>query len=105
MPGLNMPDIFKLGAEYGRARMALEVAEMPYMEVTPAVWQRALKVLKRHPGESVVELNRRFQLRAQELFPRVRVTPNVACALLLGEYGRRKLAKQKLAEEKSLDCS
>jgi hypothetical protein len=88
-PGSAM---FKFGAEYGRVRMALTAAGVPFEEVTPQAWQKAMGVppRKNKEGETKTQFKNRLKAKAQQLFPDVKVTLAVADALLIAEYCRRK---------------
>lgn len=80
--------MFKFGQSYGFLRGCLTALEIPFQEVTPAVWQRALgvPVVK---GEAKGARKNRLKALAQRLFPQGRVTLATADALLLAEYCRR----------------
>lgn len=82
MPRQGVSSTFKFGMGYGGLRMALVAAGIPFDEVTPLKWQRALGCLSK--GDKNVT-----KRRAQELFPGVRVTHAISDALLLAEYCRR----------------
>ena len=62
--------------------MALCAATIPYEEVTPQKWQKALGC--RTGGDKNVS-----KARAQALFPLQNITHAIADALLLAEYCRR----------------
>lgn len=81
-PQMGVASAFKFGMGYGGLRMALIAASIPFDEVTPAKWQRAMGCLTK--GDKNVS-----KRRAQELFPTVKVTHAIADALLLAEYARR----------------
>lgn len=85
-PGSAM---FKFGVSYGSLLMALTAAGVPYEEVTPQRWQKALGVPSRKKGETKGGLKNRLKARAQQLFPSEKVTLATADALLLAEYCRR----------------
>jgi hypothetical protein len=85
-PGSAM---FKFGMSYGSLRMALVAAEIPFEAVTPQRWQKALGVVKRARDESKSDFKNRLKARAQQLFPREKITLATADALLIAEYCRR----------------
>lgn len=111
-PGSAM---FKFGQSYGTLRMALTAAYIPFDEVRPATWQKAMgvaprKKLKAKRGtkeklaeflnsdksddptrgaESKRQFKTRLKQKAQQLFPGTVVTLETADALLLAEYCRR----------------
>lgn len=86
-PGSAM---FKFGASYGGLRMALVAAGIPFEEVTPQAWQKALGIAKRKSNESKSQFKNRLKARAQQLFPDYKITLATCDALLLAEYCRRK---------------
>ena len=105
---------FKFGASYGMLKMALIAAGIPFEEVTPQTWQKALGIPPRRKGkrakrlkatkdgpkelysdrleggESKTQWKNRLKAFAQKLFPGAAVTLKTADALLLAEYCRRK---------------
>lgn len=82
--------MFKFGASYGGLRMALVAAGIPFEEVTPQAWQKALGIPKRKKEESKTQWKNRLKSKAQQLFPSEKVTLATADALLIAEYCRRK---------------
>jgi crossover junction endodeoxyribonuclease RuvC len=52
MPQQGVSSTFKFGVGYGGLRMALTAAGIPFDEVTPQLWQKALGVVKRAKTES-----------------------------------------------------
>lgn len=85
-PGSAM---FKFGMSYGGLRMALVAAGIPFDEVTPQAWQKALGISSRGKTETRGMFKNRLKAKAQQLFPSVKVTLATADALLLAEYCRR----------------
>ena len=81
-PQMGVVSAFTFGCGWGALRMALCASQIPFDEVTPAKWQRALSCLT-HGDKNV------SKRRAQELFPGQKITHATADALLLAEYGRR----------------
>lgn len=86
-PGSAM---FKFGMSYGGLRMALIAAGIPFEEVTPQAWQKALGIGKRDKAESRTQWKNRLKAKAQQLFPQVKVTLATADALLIALYCKRK---------------
>ncbi len=82
MPGMGVASMFQFGRGYGALRMGLIAAAIPFIEVTPQTWQKALGC--RTKGDKNVS-----KARAQELFPTLKVTHSLADSLLLAEYLRR----------------
>lgn len=87
-PGSAM---FKFGVSYGGLRMALIACGIPFEEVTPQKWQKALGISPRDNkgNESKSAFKNRLKAKAQQLFPGEKITLAVADALLIAEYCRR----------------
>ncbi len=87
----NGSAMFKFGASYGGLRMALVAASIPFEEVAPATWQKALNIPYRDKKkESKSQFKNRLKSKAQQLFPSEKVTLATADALLLAWYCREK---------------
>lgn len=86
-PGSAM---FNFGQGYGTILMGLTMARIPYNIVSPHIWQRYFKIPphRRKQGESHSEFKNRLKDKAQQLFPRLKVTLWNADALLIAEYAR-----------------
>lgn len=89
-PGSAM---FKFGASYGRLCMALCAAGIPYEEITPQTWQKAMGIppRKNREGETKTAWKNRLKSHAQRLFPKLSVTLATADAILIAEFCRRKV--------------
>lgn len=87
-PQMGVASAFTFGRGYGSLRMGLIACGIPFDEVTPQKWQRAMNCLT--GGDKNVS-----KARAQELFPTVKITHAIADALLIAEYGRRGEYKQR----------
>lgn len=81
-PQMGVVSAFTFGKSYGAIRAFLIALEVPLTEVSPLVWQKALGC--RTKGDKNVS-----KARAQELWPKMKITHANADALLLAEYGRR----------------
>jgi hypothetical protein len=81
-PQMGVKSAFTFGAGYGRCRMALAAARIPFVELTPQTWQRRLGGLS--GGDK-----QRLKARAQQLYPTVNITLATADALLLATVARR----------------
>jgi Holliday junction resolvasome RuvABC endonuclease subunit len=90
MPKQGVSSTFKFGVGYGGLRMALIAASIPFEEVTPRTWQKALGVVVRKKTETKTQFKNRLKAKAQQLFPRESITLKTADALLIAEYCRRK---------------
>lgn len=106
--------MFSFGRSYGALRMALIAAGIPFEEIVPGVWQKALGIPKRKPhtkavdhvitkgknkgkkvkkkvgGETTNEWKNRLRAEAMKLFPNDHITLATADAALIAEYCRRK---------------
>lgn len=87
MPKQGVASSFKFGRSYGFLRGCLVASGIPFEEVSPQVWQKALNC--RSGGDKNVT-----KARAQQLFPTLKITHAKADALLLAEYGRRLWAQR-----------
>lgn len=83
MPKQGVSSTFKFGKNYGFLRGCLIALEIPFDEVAPGVWQRAMGCLS--GGDKNVT-----KAKAQQLFPQIKLTHHTADALLIAEYCRRK---------------
>lgn len=81
-PQMGVASAFSFGGAYRACRMALTAARIPFDEVDPKRWQRRMECLS--GGDKNVT-----KLRAQQLFPGVKITHAIADALLLADYARR----------------
>jgi crossover junction endodeoxyribonuclease RuvC len=82
MPKQGVASSFKFGRSYGFLRGCLIASGIPFEEVTPQRWQKELGCLSK--GDKNVT-----KARAQQLFPKLKITHATADALLLAEYARR----------------
>lgn len=82
MPNQGVVSVFTYGRGYGALLMGLTAAGIPFDQVIAPVWQQAMGCRSR--GDKNVT-----KRRAEQLFPRVKVTHAIADALLIAEYCRR----------------
>ena len=79
---------FAFGKNVGTILTALTAARIPFDQVIPRKWQKALGVV--YPkGATDTEKKNITKRRAQQLFPSVPVTHSTADALLIASYCRR----------------
>ena len=84
MPKQGVSSSFKFGRNYGFLRGLLTALKIPFEDVTPQKWQKALGCMSR--GDKNVT-----KQKAQQLFPNVgKITHATADCLLIAEFGRRK---------------
>ena len=81
-PQMGVTSAFTFGQGYGALLMLLTCKGIPFEQVTPQKWQKAMGCMSK--GDKNVT-----KRRAQELFPNLKITHATADALLIGEYGRR----------------
>jgi len=81
-PQMGVTSAFSFGQGYGGLRMALIALEIPFEEVIPRKWQAVLGCLSKKDKNVT-------KRKAQELFPNIKITHNIADSLLIAEYGRR----------------
>lgn len=86
-PGMGCVSAFTFGKGYGFLRACLIGNRIPFSEVSPAVWQRRLGCLTK--GNKNIS-----KAKAQQLFPGIKVTHNIADALLISEYCRMERANE-----------
>jgi len=87
MPGQGIASSGKFMQHYGFLRGVLVALGIPFEEVSPLKWQRALGCLS--GGDKNVT-----KQKAQQLFPHLTITHATADALLIAEYGRRLYARE-----------
>ncbi len=88
MPKQGVSSTFKFGVNYGWCQMALAASGIRWEEVTPQKWQKEFSLIL--PKLTKTEKKNAHKSRAQQLFPRIKITHAIADALLLAEYCRRK---------------
>lgn len=86
-PQMGVTSAFTFGRGLGALRMALIGNGIPFEEIAPGKWQRAMGCLSK--GDKNVT-----KRKAQEIFPGLKITHATADALLIAEYGRRELARR-----------
>lgn len=76
----------------GKLLMALTAAGIPFDEVTPGTWQRALGCLQPRGADHTVGKKDKniTKSRAQQLFPAITITHAIADSLLIAEFARRR---------------
>ena len=82
MPKQGVASSFTFGRGYGFLRGCLVGLGIPFEEVTPQKWQKAMGCMSK--GNKNVT-----KAKAQQLFPYLDVTHAVADAILISEYCRR----------------
>ena len=85
-PGSAM---FVFGRGVGGLCMALLACSIPFEEVPPQRWQKAIMKSSRGKTESKPQWKNRCKAKAQQLFPTQKVTLATADALLIALYCKR----------------
>jgi hypothetical protein len=86
MPGQGVKSMFTFGQNYGTLRGILAAIKIPFDEVTPRHWQKALNIPPRKKTETPTQWKNRLKQKAQQLFPELTVTLAVSDALLIAHY-------------------
>jgi hypothetical protein len=81
-PQMGVKSAFTFGRSYGFLRGCLSSLGIPYVEVRPQAWQKAMGCLSK--GQKNVT-----KAKAQQLYPGEKVTHATADSLLLATYCRR----------------
>ena len=82
-PGSRM---FNFGVSYGKLQAFLTAAGIPYILVSPNVWQRALGIKTKGKEESKSRYKARLKAIAQARYPRHPLTLDTADSLLIALY-------------------
>ena len=94
-PGQGISSSFNFGGNYKSLRMALIALSIPFDECSSMKWQKYYGMKKKIIGkdekdknilESVTDWKRRLRQKAEQLFPKIKMTNNLADALLLADY-------------------
>lgn len=88
VPGNGASAMFNFGRGFGHIEMALLALKIPYTEVTPQKWQKALQL--GHKGtKTTSQWKNKLKERATQIFPYLKkITLSVSDSLLITEYGR-----------------
>lgn len=79
---------FTFGENNGFIRGILVATMIPYEEKTPQTWQK-LFGMKKEKNEAQPDYKRRLKQKAEELFPDLKITADMADALLIAEFTKR----------------
>lgn len=88
-PGQGVVSMFTFGKNVGFLRACLHAAAIPFEEVTPQTWQKALSCMNGTKAAKP-QHKRALKAKAEQLFPSVDVTLKNCDALLLAEWLRRR---------------
>lgn len=81
-PQMGVTSAFSFGRSYGFLRGLLSALSIPYEEVSPQKWQKAMGCMTR--GDKNVS-----KQKAQQLWPTLKITHANAESLLIAEFARR----------------
>lgn len=88
MPGQSSKATATFARHCGHLEMALLALGIKTNDVTPNKWEKSYQ-LGKSTAASKTEWKNKLKAKAQQLFPKERVTLAVCDALLLAEYGRK----------------
>ena len=81
-PQMGVVSAFSFGKSYGLLLGLLTAYQVPFVEVSPQRWQKAMSCMTK--GDKSVT-----KRKAQQLWPKLKITHANADALLIAEYCRR----------------
>lgn len=93
----NMGKLYRIQrmmANFEHLKALIETAGIPYCMCHPLVWQNKLKLRIKGVKEEKAERKKRYQEKAQSLYPEVKVTLWNSDALLLMHFGRYMLVNE-----------
>ncbi len=88
--GIGKSQQSKLYGNYMQLRMALTAADIPFEDTKPRVWLRALGIPPRKKTENDRQWKNRLRAKAQQLYPKLKITLATADALLIATFCQRK---------------
>lgn len=88
-PMTSKHSMAKLYGNYCSIRMALIGNKIPFEEITPAKWVRGVGIPARGKSMSKTDWKNTLKQKAQQMFPKAKVTLAVADAILIAVYARR----------------
>ena len=98
-PQMGVTSSFTFGKGYGALFAFLTAARIPFEEIRPQVWQKALHIPPRKKSESKGQFKKRLRAKAQQMFPELEIWSEprsigkqlaVCDALLIAEFCKRK---------------
>lgn len=88
MPGQSSKATATFARHCGHIEMALLALGIPTHTVTPSKWMKSYQLGKSSDFEKR-EWKNRLKSKAQQLFPKQKITLSICDALLIAEYGRK----------------
>lgn len=92
MPGQSSKATATFARHCGHLEMALLALGIKTNDITPNKWEKSYQ-LGKSSDYSKTEWKNKLKAKAQQLFPKERVTLAICDALLLAEYGRKQEVK------------
>lgn len=92
MPGQSSKATATFARHCGHLEMALLALGIKTNDVTPNKWEKSYQ-LGKSSDSSKTEWKNKLKAKAQQLFPKEKVTLAICDALLLAEYGRKQEVK------------
>ena len=89
MPGQSSKATATFARHCGHLEMALLALGIKTNDVTPNKWEKSYQLGKSTDAISKTVWKNKLKAKAQQLFPKERVTLAICDALLLAEYGRK----------------
>jgi hypothetical protein len=89
MPSDGKHNAFAFGKNTGSIVGICAAYDLPIIEIAPQVWQREFRLGSRFPDK---KLRKHAHVsKAKKLFPKIKVTLETADAILIAEYGYRRI--------------
>lgn len=88
MPGQSSKATATFARHCGHLDMALLALGLPTNTITPNKWEKMYQ-LGKHGDYNKTEWKNKLKAKAQQLFPKVKMTLAICDALLLAEFGRK----------------
>lgn len=88
MPAMSGGGMFRFGENFGWWVMAIQATGIPVELVTPQTWMKYYQFGTK--GDMTgTQWKNKLRAKAQQMYPNLNVTLQMADALLIAEYGRR----------------
>jgi hypothetical protein len=87
MPSQGVVSTFSFGESVGMIKGLLTAYKIPYVEVTPQKWVKSYGMSK-GKFESITDWKNRLKAKAQEMYPDMKITLDVADAILIMHYNK-----------------
>lgn len=87
----SVHNAFTFGSNTGKLKGVFSAYSIPYEEISPQTWQRHFGLGAKFPTKA--KRKNAHKQKAQELFPDLKVTLDMADALLIAQYGWDKTFK------------